>query len=101
MHIVQILLPLTDNQGRPQAGELFNSVRMALVEQFGGLTAYTRSPAEGLWDAEGETDRDEVVIFEVMTDRLDRARWASYRAHLEERFKQEQIVVRTQSIELL
>jgi hypothetical protein len=48
MYLIHILLPLKDNQGRPHGRELFRGVAGELTERFGGLTAYTRAPAEGL-----------------------------------------------------
>jgi len=102
MHLIEILLPLRDNDGRRFPAELFGEVRKELIEHFGGLTAFTRSPAEGLWEAEdGEHVRDEVAIFEVMADWIDRSWWRSYRAKLEERFAQDEIVVRAQEVERL
>jgi hypothetical protein len=101
VHIVQILLPLTANRQPPQQQELFASVRELLTNRFGGLTAYTRSPAEGLWKDDGATERDDVVIFEVMVDELDREWWSGYRPELEALFEQELIVVRAHKIEML
>lgn len=94
MHVIEILLPLRDNEGRPFGPELYGEVRCELVERFGGLTAFTRSPAEGLWAEGGETARDEIVIFEVMADKLEREWWAGYRAGLEQRFAQDVILIR-------
>ena len=93
MHVVEILLPLRDNGGQPFGQELYSGVRRDLVERFGGLTAFTRSPAEGLWDEGGGTAHDEIVIFEVMSDTLERGWWADYRARLEESFAQEVILI--------
>jgi hypothetical protein len=102
MQIIEILLPLYDNEGQPIAAETFAAVREELVAHFGGLTAFTRSPAEGLWDGgEGGRSRDEIVIFEVMADWIDRAWWRTYRAGLEERFRQQAIIVRARDVELL
>ncbi|HEX8467540.1 MAG TPA: hypothetical protein VF620_07025 [Allosphingosinicella sp.] len=102
MHLIEILLPLTDNEGKPFPAELHEEVRDALVEHFGGVTAFTRSPAEGLWKEDGgEPDRDEIVILEVMADWLDRGWWRSYRTELERRFRQDVIVVRAREVELL
>ena len=102
MHLIEILLPLNDNQGRRFGAGLFAQVREELLEHFGGLTAFTRSPAEGLWEArEGERSRDEIVIFEVMTDWIDRSWWRSYRALLEQRFAQDEIVIRAREVERL
>ena len=102
MHLIEILLPLRDNDGRRFEDGLHARVRAELVERFGGLTAFTRAPAEGLWErAKGERARDEIVIFEVMTDELDRAWWRGYRETLERRFRQEEIVVRAREVEQL
>ena len=47
MHLVEILLPLNDNGGRPFRAEKYADVRQHLTERFGGLTAFSRSPAQG------------------------------------------------------
>lgn len=50
---------------------------------------------------EGEAvAHDAIVVHEVMGDALDRGWWARYRRDLEQRFGQEQLVVRAQAIEL-
>ena len=104
MHLVQILLPLFANDGRPIDRPLFARVAAELTERFGGLTAYTRAPAEGIWKEGPEptaTARDQIVIYEVMTESLDAAWWGEYRRGLEERFRQEVVVVRAQETRLL
>lgn len=102
MHLVEILLPLRGEDGRPFPQALYAEVRREMVERFGGLTAFTRAPAEGLWDDPGGgTARDEIVVFEVMADDLDRGWWADYRRALEERFAQDEIVVRARDVERL
>jgi hypothetical protein len=99
--LVQILLPLRDNNGRRFPRAHFAGVRNELVSRFGGLTAYARSPAHGLWKSSGGTKRDDVVVFEVMTSRVGKRWWSRYRRKLERRFRQDEIVVRAQSITLL
>ena len=101
MHLIQILLPTRDHAGVPFAGKLFNDVRTDLAEHFGGVTAYLRAPATGLWEDDGEMVKDEIVIFEVMVDRLEREFWRLYRLELQEMFKQDVIVVRLHKIDLL
>ncbi len=103
MHLVQVLLPVLDNSGQPLPAELYHTVRDELAERFGGLTAYTRAPAEGLWKEESaaKTSRDDIVVYEVMTPQLDAAWWRGYRKDLEGRFRQQQVIVRAQSIQLL
>jgi hypothetical protein len=93
--LVEILLPVTDNAGTPFPHASFDRVRRELIERFGGVTAFLRAPASGLWrDEAGVVRRDEVAIFEVMADELDEAWWRDYRRTLEERFAQDEIVVR-------
>jgi hypothetical protein len=101
MHVVQFLLPLRDNEQRPFVRADFEKVRTELTEHFGGVTAFLQSPAMGAWKDEGETVRDEMVLYEVMVERLDRAWWSGYREELERRFQQERVVMRALGAETL
>ena len=102
MHLVQILLPIHDNAQEPFPREDYRRVRQELTEKFGGITVYTRAPAEGHWKLnENHTSRDDIVIFEVMASDLDEPWWRKYRHELEERFRQDVIVVRAQQTRLL
>ena len=101
MFLVEILLPLYDNEGRRFAAEEFDRVRDELAGRFGGVTAFRRSPAEGIWKDGGETSLDRIVVFEVMADSLERAWWREYREGLERRFRQERLVARATSFEEL
>ena len=101
MHLIQILLPLTDNDGRAFAAADYGRVRGELAERFGGITAFTHAPAEGVWREGGHTSRDDIVVFEVMAEGLDRSWWQEYRVDLERRFRQEAIVARAIRVEML
>lgn len=101
MHLVQILLPLSDNKGNPYPDEVLRGIQRELAERFGGVTAYNRSPAEGVWHSGGEKQKDDIVIVEVMADELDRAWWKDFRHRLESRLRQEEIVIRAETIERL
>jgi hypothetical protein len=101
MHLVQILLPLYDNEGERFGEEHFCKVRQVLTERFGGLTAYTQAPAKGLWKDEGATRHDDIVVFEVMVKELDAGWWRDYRAALEREFRQDEIVIRAQEVRVL
>jgi hypothetical protein len=99
MHLIQILLPLYDPRGERFAHAFYARVKDELTGKFGGLTAYARAPAEGLWESDsGRTQRDDIVVYEVMTEELDRAWWQEYRQELEQRFHQRELVVRAQEI---
>lgn len=103
MHLVQLLLPLYDNEKRAFARDEYDRVRRELTERFGGVTAHVRAPAEGRWkkDDESEVARDEVVIYEVMTHALERDWWARYRDELARRFRQEELLIRASEVERL
>jgi len=102
-YLVQILLPLYDNDGHPFHASEYIQLRSELADKFGGVTAYTRAPARGVWkdDSTGETQRDDIVIFEVMTDALDREWWTAFRHQLEKRFRQDTLIVRALSSTLI
>jgi hypothetical protein len=81
---------------------MYARVRQELLDQFGGVTAYLQAPAEGLWeDEDGRRHRDEVMTIEVMADALDRQWWQGYRQQLEQRFRQDAILIRASEVELL
>ena len=74
MQLIQILLPLFDNSGQPFGEEPYTQVHRELTERFGGLTAFTRATAQGLWQNEGKTHRDvrRSLIVEVSASRSTR-----------------------------
>ena len=99
--LVQILLPLYDHGGQRFPVDQYNEIRAKLTRVFGGLTAYNRAPAEGLWESGSGVKHDNIVVIEVMVDTLDRTWWKDYKRELEHRLRQDQIVVRAQAYELL
>ncbi|HEV7906399.1 MAG TPA: hypothetical protein VGO96_21350 [Pyrinomonadaceae bacterium] len=101
MYLVQILLPLYDNEGVAFERKAYDRVRDELARKFDGVTAFRSSPAEGVWKEGGEFSRDAIIIYEVMAQELERAWWTHYRAELEARFRQEKLILRATSIEQL
>src|SRR5690606_23265857 len=102
MHLVQLFLPLRDNDGAAFPRTLFDAVRAELLEVFGGVTAVVRSPGLGAWEDDGgAVQRDEVVLLEVMAMHLDHGWWAHYRWQLEQRFDQDEVLVRAMQVERL
>jgi hypothetical protein len=98
MHVVQILLPLADNQGRPFPESLLRGVREELVSRFGGLTAYGRAPAQGVWAHQGARQQEDIIVIEVMVETLDESWWRAFRTQLEGLLSQEELVVRAFAI---
>lgn len=93
--LVQILLPLEDNAGKPLRRELFERTRAELIDQFGGITAHSGAPAEGVWqEGEGAVLLDRIVVIEVVVEHIDRGWWTQYRQELEHRFRQKAVMIR-------
>ncbi|EJN34700.1 hypothetical protein PMI35_00448 [Pseudomonas sp. GM78] len=102
MHLIEVFLPLNTNDGAPQPVELLRHVREHLTDQFGGVTAFIRNPAKGISLQEGnERSEDDIIIYEVMVEAVDRLWWQSYKRDLEERFQQEEILIRATAVNLI
>ena len=101
MFLTQILLPLEDDDGARFPAEQYGRLAQELTDHFGGVTSFTRSPAEGRWKQGAETEHDEIVVMEVMMAELDRVWWANLRKRLAKEFRQSEIVIRCQPIERL
>jgi hypothetical protein len=57
MHLIQLLLPRRDNNKQEFPAAYFSKVREELTERFGGVTAFIRSPAVGLWKEADDVSR--------------------------------------------
>ena len=102
MHLIQIYLPVRDNKDMAFSKETYSRIREELTKQFGGLTAYTRAPAEGLWkDEQNNAHHDDIVIFEVMAAELDGPWWQAYKQQLKQTFSQAEIIIRVQKVLIL
>jgi hypothetical protein len=102
MHLIELFLPLRDNRGQPFPHADYVAVERQLTERFGGVTAYPRAPATGLWKTSPtKTVEDDLVVYEVMADKLDVPWWQAYREALEKTFRQDRILIRAQQVDLL
>jgi hypothetical protein len=98
LRLLEIFLPLAFNDGQPVPEAIFELLKEELSAKFGGVTAYARSPADGLWRKGGSTERDQLVIFEVMTDKVDKEWWSDFRRRVEELFRQNEILIRSSHV---
>ena len=101
MYLVQLLLPVQDNNGHEYGESVLRGVSQELIAKFGGLTAYSRSPAKGVWFNADRAQRDDIIIVEVMTGKVDREWWSAFRLNLERTLEQKEIVIRTYPIDQL
>jgi hypothetical protein len=94
VHLVQILLPVATGETTGHETR-FRTTRAELVAKYDGVTAYVRSPAQGLWTApDGRVERDEMMMVEVLVETFDRDWWQEYATTLATRFEQEEIHIR-------
>jgi hypothetical protein len=98
MTLVEFFLPLYDAQGDRFPSSLVETVQAELTARFGGVTAFTRSPAQGWWRAGGSVERDTVIACEVMVEVMDFAWWRGYIEGLERRFQQTEILARATQV---
>ena len=93
--LVQMLLPVAGRR------KTYDAITRELTDRFGGATAYARAPAAGLWKDSGRTERDDIIVVEVMVDAVDPQWWRAFRRRLEKRLRQKEIVVRAHEIRQL
>lgn len=101
MYLVEILLPTSCKDGAQVQQGLFRAVQEHLIDIFGGVTAFVRSPGDGAWRNEGNVQKDKIVVLEVMAREIDEVWWRHYRSELERSFRQQEIVIRSHLIRLL
>ena len=101
MQLIQILLPLADNDGIAFPDSVFRDIQSELAARFGGVTAFSRAPAKGIWSREGERQHDDIIVVEVMAETLDQGWWRQFRLRLQQMLRQELIIVRAQPSQLL
>jgi hypothetical protein len=73
----------------------------AIADRIREAASRDRDRTRPLSHRDEEIDHDRIVVIEVMVEKLDRSWWGTYRAELELRFEQDQIVVRATEIERL
>lgn len=94
MQIVEVFLPLDRGDGSPIEPDLVEGFVAGLADRFGGATAYSRAPADGVWKSESGFKRDRILVIEVMLDAVDQEWWRTYRSRLEAELGQDQILIR-------
>jgi hypothetical protein len=70
VYLIQLLLPLYDNEGNHFSREVYDKVRDELTDYFGGATSFRRSPAEGVWEESGKIVFDELIIRATQFEQL-------------------------------
>jgi hypothetical protein len=101
MQVVEIFLPARFPDRTPVPAGQLELVRSELTELFGGVTAYSRSPAVGEWKHGQDVERDLMVIFEVMVNTIEKEWWSGFRDRLAATFRQQEILIRSHKVSRL
>jgi hypothetical protein len=97
--LIQLLLPLYDEEGKSFPAQLYTRIKQELTEKFGGLTAYSRTPATGLWKEDDQKiSRDDIIVYEVVVKNIDKSWWRIYKKELEQHFRQDELMIRSTDI---
>lgn len=94
MQLVEVFLPLETKRGQSIGPDVIENIVGRLADRFGGATAFTRSPADGLWKQGATIQKDRIVIVEVLVEELDQSWWKDYRARLETELEQDEVLIR-------
>jgi inorganic pyrophosphatase len=91
---VQLFIPLQDLKGKPFPEKHFSDLSTELKENFGGVTVYGRAPVTGQWKQDGEkTITDQLLVYEVLLSNPDKEYWTKLKTQLEEKFRQQELLV--------
>ena len=81
---------------------MYKAIHLELNERFKGMTAYSHSPATGLWkNGDEELTVDKVIVYEVIADEHEKKFWNNFKEILKARFKQEDMVIRCTEIAVI
>ena len=100
MFLIQILLPLYDNNGNSFPNDYYIAVKEELTQNFGGVTMFSRAPAVGVWKDADKNIHDEIIIFEVMLEEIQASYWKLYKQQLQKQFLQDTIIIRSSKIDI-
>ncbi len=99
---IEVFIPLYDKEGNRFSDHLYQSVSKQLIKNFGGITAYIRSPAVGIWEnSDGMQIKDDHVIYEIMVSEIDHSYWKQFKKKLELQFAQKELIIRQSEIGLI
>ncbi|MBX9758841.1 MAG: hypothetical protein K2Y29_08680 [Beijerinckiaceae bacterium] len=95
--MVEVFVPVC-----PQAHGVVEDFLARLTARHGGATAFSRSPARGLWkDGGGAVEADDVIVIETMAERFEASFWRDLQRELERTLAQDVVLVRASKIALL
>ncbi len=95
-------MPVFDQDDKAFSAEIYAPIIKELTDIFGDITIYTRTPATGLWkEGIAQVVKDDIIEYEVMTEEVESLWWKDYKEQLRIKFNEDELIVRSTSIELL
>jgi len=92
--LIQLLLPLQDENGEVFPAARYAKVHKQLIEKFGGLTLYQRNPAEGYWkNGSSKTIKEPMLVHEVLSGAIEEDFWKQLKSSLMKEFRQQDIQI--------
>jgi inorganic pyrophosphatase len=92
--LFQLLVPQYRKNGKKFPDQYYTALNKELIGKFGGLTVYSRGPAEGFWKKnEAKTIQEAMLVYEVMADEVDKDFWHKIKGSLAKKFDQEELVL--------
>ena len=100
MKLIELFIPLYDNEGEKFSDEHFENLKSELTDAFGGVTIYKKT--SGYWkEPERPVKKDEILIYEIMAEQIKKAYWQALKRRLLILFRQKDLVFRYSDIEML
>jgi inorganic pyrophosphatase len=90
---LELLVPETDAEGIKFPKRYYRDLEKELIEQFGGLTAYQRTPVKGMWQDKGNFTQQSMFIYELLLPKIEQAYWQRLKQKLEKKFGQKEILI--------
>jgi len=89
--LVQVFLPFSSTTRQKKK---ISSLEKILIDQFGGVSVYAQSPVSGKWQDDNHTEKDQMIVFEIMVPFLEVDFWTSLKLKLQKDFRQKEILIR-------
>jgi inorganic pyrophosphatase len=92
--LIHFPLPLYKQDGKKFPSNYYTTLHQKLVKKFGGLTVYSRSPAEGFWQADDKkVIKEDMLVHEVMASEVDELFWQKLKSSLMKKFEQQDVII--------
>ncbi|RZK56991.1 MAG: inorganic diphosphatase [Pedobacter sp.] len=90
---LELMIPETNAAGDKYPQGYYRDLEKELMKNFGGLTAYQRTPVAGMWQDESACTQQSMFVYELLLAKLDLTYWQQLKQKLEKKFAQKEILI--------